>query len=251
MSRVWTDSNGNFSPDCDLYNSQPNGECQVWQDLGFGTARPTTFYDPAALTGWGNRPWNWEFSAGIQHELLPRLSVSAGYFRRVQGNFYVMDNEALTPADFTEYSVVVPTDARLPLSGQTITGVFDQNRSVVNRQVIKHASNFGNQYGHWDGFDVNFDYRAKEGLLLQGGVGAGKQMTDNCEIVDDVPGVAADADDVPDVATTRGHPAHAGPDSRRLCGRCRPTRSSSAISRRRCSSTSRAWRRTCCPTVFG
>ncbi len=119
-------------------------------------------YDPAALTGWGNRPWNWEFSAGIQHELIPRLSVGAGYFRRVQGNFYVMDNEALTPADFTEYSVVVPTDARLPLSGQTITGVFDQNRSVVNRQVIKQASNFGNQYGHWDGFDVNFDYRARQ-----------------------------------------------------------------------------------------
>ncbi len=187
VSRVWADANNNFVPDCDLLNAQPNGECQVWQDLGFGTSRPTTFYDPATLTGWGTRPWNWEFSVGIQHELIPRLSIGAGYFRRVQGNFYVMDNEALSPADFTEYSVVVPTDARLPLSGQTITGIFDQNRSVVNRQVIKQASDFGNQYAHWDGFDVNFDYRAKEGLLLQGGFGTAKTMTDNCEIVDDVP----------------------------------------------------------------
>jgi hypothetical protein len=187
VSRVWTDANNNFVPDCNLLDSQPNGECQVWQDLGYGSARPTTFYDPAIMKGWGVRPWNWEFSAGIQHELLPRLSVSAGYFRRVLGNFYVQDNEALTPADFTQYSVTVPTDSRLPLSGQTIAGIYDQNRSVVNRQVIKAASNFGNQYGHWNGFDVNVDARLRNGLFLQGGFGTGKTMSDNCDVIDDVP----------------------------------------------------------------
>jgi len=99
----------------------------------------------------------------------------------------VQDNEALSRADFTEYSVVVPTDERLPLSGQTIPGIYDQNASVVNRQVIKAASNFGNQYGHWNGFDVNFDARLRNGLFLQGGFGTGKAMSDNCEVVDDVP----------------------------------------------------------------
>ena len=187
VPRVWTDTNNNFVPDCDLYNSQPNGECQVWQDLGFGTARPTTFYDPAVLTGWGTRPWNWEFSVGVQQQILPRMSVSAGYFRRVQGNFNVQDNEALSKADFTQYSVIAPTDSRLPTSGQTIPGIYDQNASVVNRQVIKAASNFGNQYGHWNGFDVNVDARLRNGLFLQGGVGTGKTMTDNCDVVDDVP----------------------------------------------------------------
>src|SRR5436190_1440362 len=134
VSRTWTD-NGDFVPQCDLFNSQPNGECGIWQDLGFGTARPTTFYDPAILTGWGTRPWNWEFSMGIQQEVLPRMSVSAGYFRRVQGNFNVQDNEALSKNDFTQYSVVAPIDPRLPTSGQTISGIYDQNAAVVNRQV--------------------------------------------------------------------------------------------------------------------
>ena len=187
VSRVWTDANGNFSPDCDLFNSQANQECGVWQDLGFGTARPTTSYDPAVLTGWGTRPWNWEFSVGIQQELLPRLSVSAGYFRRVQGNFNVLDNEALTPADFTPYSVIVPTDSRLPTSGKTVSGIYDQNRAVVNRQVIKSASNFGNQYGHWNGFDVNVDARLRDGLFLQGGFSTGKTLSDTCDVIDDVP----------------------------------------------------------------
>ena len=187
VSRTWTDTNNNFVPDCDLYNSQPNGECPVWQDLGFGTARPTTFYDPAILEGWGKRPWNWEFSGGLQQELLPRLSLTFGYFRRVQGNFYVLDNEALSPADFTQYSVVVPTDARLPLSGQTLSGIYDQNRAVTNRQVVKASSNFGNQYGHWNGVDLNVDARLRNGLFLQGGFSSGKTLSDTCDIVDDVP----------------------------------------------------------------
>ncbi len=59
-------------------NSQPNGECLVWQDLGFGSSRVSTFYDPRMLEGWGVRGYNWEFSAGVQHEIIPRLSASVG-----------------------------------------------------------------------------------------------------------------------------------------------------------------------------
>ena len=187
VSRVWTDTDNDFTPDCDLLNSQPNGECQIWQDLGFGSARPGTFYDPAILDGWGVRPWNWEFSSGIQHEIIPRLSATFAYYRRVAGNFFVIDNEALSASDFTEYSVPVPVDPRLPNSGQTVTGVYDQNRVVANRNVVKAADQFGNQLGHWDGFDLVVDTRLRNGLFLQGGASWGKTMTDNCEIVDDVP----------------------------------------------------------------
>ena len=187
VSRTWTDTNNNFVPDCDLLNPQPNGECLIWQDLGFGSARPTTFYDPRMLEGWGVRPWNWEFSTGIQHEIIPRLSASVGYFRRVYGNFNVLDNEALSPSDFTQYSVVVPTDSRLALSGQTVSGIYDQNRAVVNRNTVKPASDFGKQQSHWDGVDISIDTRLRNGMILQGGLSTGKTMNDLCEIVDDVP----------------------------------------------------------------
>jgi hypothetical protein len=189
--RVWND-NGDFVPNCDLTVSAPNGECGAWIVPTFGTVVPGTRYDPAIMDGWGVRPWNWEFSAGIQQEILPRLSASFGYFRRVNGNFYVQDNEALGPGDFTEYSVSVPGNAlpnglRLPNAGETIGGLYDQNFIIAPRNVIKDAAQFGEQLQHWDGVDISVDARLRNGLLLQGGVSTGKQMTDNCQIVDDVP----------------------------------------------------------------
>ena len=66
-----------------------------------------------------------------------------GYFRRVYGNFYVQDNENLAKTDFTQYSVTVPTDPRLPNSGQTVTGLYDPNMIVAPKNVIKTASDFG------------------------------------------------------------------------------------------------------------
>ncbi len=189
--RTWTD-NGDFVPNCDLTVGAANGECGPWIVPTFGTVVPGTRYDPAIMNGWGVRPWNWEFSAGVQQEILPRLSASFGYFRRVGGNFYVQDNEALGPGDFTEYSVIAPPNAlpnglQLPNAGQTVGGLYDQNFIVAPRNVIKAADQFGEQLQHWDGFDISLDARLRNGLFLQGGLGSGKQMTDNCQIVDDIP----------------------------------------------------------------
>jgi hypothetical protein len=187
--RVWTDSNGNFIPDCDLTLGAVNGECGAWQTPDFGSARPGTVYDRSIMEGWGVRPWNWEFSGGVQQEIAPRVSASFGYFRRINGNFFVTDNEALSRTDFTEYSVIVPTDARLPNSGQTLTGLFDQNIIPAARNVVKDASVFGGQLQHWDGVDLTVDARLRNGLFLQGGVSTGKTTTDNCDVVDDLPEV--------------------------------------------------------------
>jgi hypothetical protein len=189
--RTWSDANGNFVPDCVLTNGAANGECGPWQFPNFGSSSPGTRYDRAIMEGWGVRPYNWEFSAGVQHELMPRLSLSAAYFRRVYGNFNVLDNEALGASDFTRYSVLVPSTSTpggtLPNAGQLIDGLFDPNILVAPRNVIKDSAVFGNQQYHWDGFDVSVDARLRNGLFLQGGVSSGKDLYDFCDIVDDVP----------------------------------------------------------------
>ncbi len=196
-SRAWNDVlpvaggiPGDFVPQCNLTIGTANGECGPWLSPDFGSTIPTTRYDREIMEGWGVRPYNWEFSAGIQHELMPRLSLSAAYFRRIYGNFNVVDNEALSASDFTPYSVLIPTASTpggtLPGGGTMIGGLFDPNSTAVNN-VIKDAAQFGKQQYHWDGFDVSLDARLRNGLFLQGGVSSGKDLYDFCDVVDDVP----------------------------------------------------------------
>ena len=88
--------------------------------------------------GWlGSRPYNWEFSASVQQEVIPRVSVGFGYFRRINGNFQITDNEALTAADFTRLSVTMPvncSDARcraLPICTNWITSAPSSTASMM------------------------------------------------------------------------------------------------------------------------
>ena len=64
-----------------------------------------------------NRPYNWEFSGSVQHELMPRMSINAAYFRRIYGNFTVTDSVLVGPSDYQSYCVTAPADARLPGAG--------------------------------------------------------------------------------------------------------------------------------------
>ncbi len=156
--RTWTDTNKNFVPDCNLTIRPSNNECGPWLTPTFGTAVPGTVYSPSIMQGWGVRPYNWEFSTSIQQQIAPRISANFGYFRRIGGNFYVIDNEALGPNDFTQFSVKVPSNTgngfTLPSAGQTIGGLYDPNIIVAPKNVMKMASDFGNQYQHWNGFDL-------------------------------------------------------------------------------------------------
>ena len=186
--RTWGDSDADFFPDCDLTIPTGNGECGPNINANFGSAVPGTVYSPAIMQGWGVRPFNWEFSTSVQQQILPRMSATLGYFRRINGNFWTTDNEALGRTDFTQYSATIPTDPRLPNGGGgTVTGLFDPNINPPARNVVKPAETFGEQQQHWSGVDLNIDARLQSGLYLQGGVNVGKTMTDNCDVVDDVP----------------------------------------------------------------
>ena len=98
VTRTWTDANRNFVPDCDLINPLANLECAQISDLNFGTDKFSNTYDPAVLTGRGVRASDWQFGATVQQELLPRVSVEAGYFRRWLQGFFVTDNLSRGPA---------------------------------------------------------------------------------------------------------------------------------------------------------
>jgi hypothetical protein len=189
-----TDANRNGIPDCDLLNPLANGECLGWITPGFGGTIPLTKQDPATLSGWNKRPWNWEFSAGVQHELTPRISLGITYYRRINGGFLVTDNTSNAAVDFSPFDLTVPTDSRLPTSGQTLSyydikpGLTSKGvSSLATTNLITFASNYGNQYQHWNGFDITGSSRLLGGVTANGGVTFGQQMTDNCEVVQQLP----------------------------------------------------------------
>ena len=193
VTRSWTDADGDFTPDCDLINPLAQSPattgsidtCGQISDLRFGSEIPrATTYDPAVLTGWNARPNNWEFSTSVQHEVVTGVGVDVGYFRRWYRNFTVSQNRAVTPADYTTYSIPVPVDPRLPNSGQTLGGLRDINPNkfgLVDTYVTK-ADNFGGQSEAFNGFDFNANVRMGD-LILRGGASTGKVTQDTCAIV--------------------------------------------------------------------
>ena len=145
-TRSWTDTNKDYKPNCDLVNPgeerrmRRHGEPEfreraVHQDLG-----------PELHDRLGHRPFNWSLGASIQQEIVPRVSVSLGYYRNWWSNWYVVDNRAATLADYTPFSIVAPLDARLPGGGgQTISGLYDLVPAKVGQvdEFASHAKHLG------------------------------------------------------------------------------------------------------------
>ena len=194
VARTWTDNNRNFIPDCDLTNVLAQGpaltgalrtvdNCGLMQNQNFGLPTPSTTVDPAVLNGFGVRPYNWEFSTGIQHQILPRVSADFGYFRRWFGNFAITDNRAIRPSDYSPYSITAPVDPRLPGGGgYVVSGLFDQNFTGAVDNYFTAAANYGEQLQRWNGVDMTVNARLGRGALLQGGVSTGRTLTDNCDL---------------------------------------------------------------------
>ncbi len=195
-TRTWNDRvglgiNGDYIPQCDFLNPLANGECGATSPNTFGTPGVLDTFDQDLLTGWSHRQYNWEFMAGVQHEVLPRVSLDVGYFRRIWGNFPVVDNVQRVPGDYTTFSMVVPTDARLPNSGQTITGLVDVTAAkfpfVTNYNTL--SDKYGKQTEHYDGYELAVNARPRNGLSLQFAIGSTKSVEDNCDIVAQLPEV--------------------------------------------------------------
>ena len=184
-TRSWTDSNQNYVPDCDLLNFNGNGECGAVANRLFGSATPEQNFDPETLEGWGNRTYNWEFTGGVQRELLSGVSADFTYFRRWYGNLHVVDNRAVTADDFTPFSITAPGDSRLPDGGgYAISGLYDvvPTKFGLTDNFTTFAKNFGEQVQMWNGVALTVNARLPDGILLQGGLDTGRLTNDTCEI---------------------------------------------------------------------
>jgi hypothetical protein len=201
VSRTWNDltypegdpRRGNYLPDCDLTNRALNGECGAMANPNFGGLNVTTRYADDVLLGYGARGYNWDFTAELQHQLRPGVSVTGGYYRNWYGSHNVTDNTLVTPADFDPFCVTAPLDSRLPGGGgYRVCGLYDVTPAkfgMVN-SVITQADNYGELKRVNDFFNVTMTARLSADLLVGGGVDTGRSVNDACFDIDS-PGAVA------------------------------------------------------------
>jgi hypothetical protein len=158
-------------------------------------------YGDSLVDGWGRRDYRWQSGLGIQHELLPRLSVELTWNRRRTSNVTVTDrlgqgcdrflanidvrscNQMFldyTHPDYHFYSYVAPRDPRLPGGGgYRVTGLNTINnpQSTTGPQVQTFMEE---RRSTWHGIDTNFVWRGPGGLRLNGGTSSGYSNLNTC-----------------------------------------------------------------------
>jgi len=172
-------------------------------------------YDNSLLDGWGKRRSEWQYSIGIQHELLPRFSAEFTYNRRNYSNLTVTDQLGIgcdrfngaqettacqngylnfSATNYGFFNAVAPSNPGLPGGGgYVIRGLSNQNATlpvspgsaVTFMDVLSYKSNF---------FDTNFVWRGTEkfglrGLRINGGTTTGRAVRDQCGAMLDGPDV--------------------------------------------------------------
>ncbi len=161
--RNWSDSNGD----------------DIAQDNEIGPVNT-----PFNISGMSNRvpdpdikrPYQWEYSAGVQRELRPGVSVSAGWVRRQFHRLFWTDNILVSHEDYTIVEIPNPLDA------SEMIPIYNLNRAKQGQvQQIDRNSDVNRRW--YNGFDFGFTARVK-GANLYGGTSIGRQITVNCEVDD-------------------------------------------------------------------
>jgi len=141
------------------------------------------------LSGWGVRPYNWQYSVGVQQQIAPRMSVDVSWSRRQWGNFFVTDNAANSASDFTIATIPSPANPTLAENGYTSVSfpVISAAKFGLTDNYYTKDSNYGNSSYYWSGFDVTFNARTRNGITFQGGTSSGAGHRDYCEITAKLP----------------------------------------------------------------
>jgi hypothetical protein len=115
----------------------------------------------------------------LQHELRPRLSVSAGYFRRQFQNLEIVDNTNLSLGDWTPFTIATPNDPRLASAGTPIT-LYSLNPARVGVATDNLRTYSTQNHTTYNGVELSANMR-RDKLLMFGGVTVDRRISSECD----------------------------------------------------------------------
>jgi hypothetical protein len=135
---------------------------------------------------------NWELTAGVQHQVAPRLAVGAMLFKRQIREIALQDRSFITHADYTAFQTTIPAaDWNNIARDPDVAGVLDRNEvltiynlraeknSVYGRGLIDRSSNEDKSL--YTGIEASFSARLAGGAVVFGSWTAEKNVSVFCE----------------------------------------------------------------------
>lgn len=153
-TRSWVDSNRDGIP----------GLTEIGPTRGGLTSAATVRLDPDL-----RRPYQWEQSVTLEHQLRPTLAVAVSYYHRKFPIGYTTINVAVQPSDY------LPVSIRNPLDGTPFT-VYNQSAASASR-VDNVVTNSPILQSWYNAFEVAVDKRMANNLQLAGGITIGADKT--------------------------------------------------------------------------
>ena len=161
-TRNWRDVNGD-----DIAQDHEIGPSNNVQ-FGAGAARRP---DPDI-----RREYNLEYSAGVDRQLTPNLSVAGAWYRRSYRNLIWADNLLIEPTDYAAF------DVANPLGGESIT-VYNLHRAKQGLVDIldRNGRDSSLRRQTYDGFELAFNARLPRGGTVFGGWSADRTIEVACD----------------------------------------------------------------------
>ena len=156
--------------------AKPTDRDNIVQDSEIGPSNNANFGKTSARHAADDlkREYNVEYTAAVQRQLMPNLSVTAAWYRRQYYRLIAEDNVLLNPSDYRAFTVVNPLG-----NGETFTmyNLDPAKRALLdilefNSDINTHISN---------DIEVSFNSRLPNGSNLFGGWTTSRNVSVNCD----------------------------------------------------------------------
>jgi len=161
-TRTWTDRNGD--------DVAQDSEIGVSNNARFGEAVLQRHPDPDI-----GREYDWEYSAGLQHELLRGVSVTANWYHRDTYNPTMSVNGPFTMADYTIVNVANPLDG-------SIIPAYNLNpakRGLIDRVDVNSTDRDRRSFSY-TGFEFGMAARIQRATMF-GGWTVDRTILNHCD----------------------------------------------------------------------